>query len=34
MVVEAEIKKHNMQDQDVHTVEVLVSMRNLSGSPN
>ena len=34
MVVEAEIKKHNMEDQEVHIVEVFVSMRNLGGSPN
>ena len=34
MVVEAEMKKHNMEDQEVHTVEVLVSMKNLGGSPN
>ena len=34
MVVEAKMKKHNMEDQEVHTMEVLVSMRNLGGSPN
>ena len=34
MVVEAEMKKHNMEEQEVHTMEVLVSMRNLGGSPN
>ena len=32
MVVEE--LKHNMEEQEVHTVEVLVSMRNLGGSPN
>ena len=26
--------KHNMEVQEVHTVEVLVSMRNLCDSPN
>ena len=30
----AEELKHNMEEQEVHTVEVLVSMRNLGGSPN
>ena len=34
MVVEAERKKHTMNVQEVHTVEVLVSMKNLGGSPN
>ena len=34
MVVEAEMKKHNMEDREVHTVEVLVSKRNLGRSPN
>ena len=26
--------KHDMEKQEVHTVEVLVPMRNLGGSPN
>ena len=30
----AEELKHNVEVQKVHTVEVLVSMRNLGGSPN
>ena len=34
MVVVAERWKHTMDMQEVHTVEVLVPMRNLSGSPN
>ena len=34
VVVVAEELKHNMEEQEVHTVEVLVSMRNLGGSPN
>ena len=34
MVVVAEELKHNMEDQEVHTMEVLVSMRKLGGSPN
>ena len=34
MVVEAEELKHNMEKQEVHTMEVLVPMRNLGGSPN
>ena len=25
--------KHNVEEQEVHTVEILVSMRNLDGSP-
>ena len=33
VVVPKELK-HNMKEQEVHTVEVLVSMRNLGGSPN
>ena len=32
MVVEE--LKHNMEEQEVHTVEVLVSMRNLGSSSN
>ena len=34
VVVVAEELKYNMEEQEVHTVEVLVSMRNLGGSPN
>ena len=34
MVVEAERKKHTMDVQEVHIVEVLVPMRDLGGSPN
>ena len=34
MVVEAERKKHIVNVQEVHTVEVLVPMKNLGGSPN
>ena len=34
MVVEAEMKRHIMGVEEVHTVEVLVPMRNLCGSPN
>ena len=30
----AEELKHNMEEHEVHTVEVLVPMRNLGGSPN
>ena len=30
----AEELKDNMEKQEVHTVEVLVPMRNLGGSPN
>ena len=30
----AEELKHNVEVQKVHTVEVLISMRNLGGSPN
>ena len=26
--------KHNVEEQEVHTMEVLVSMRNLGDSPN
>ena len=34
MVVVTEELKHNVEVQKAHTVEVLVSMRNLGGSPN
>ena len=34
VVVVAEELKHNVEEQEVHIVEVLVSMRNLGGSPN
>ena len=34
VVVVAEELKHNMEKQEVHTVEVLVPMRNFGGSPN
>ena len=34
MVVEAEDLKHNMEKPEVHTVAVLVPMKNLGGSPN
>ena len=34
MVVEAEMKKHTMNVQEVHIVEVLVPMKDLGGSPN
>ena len=34
MVVEAEMKRHTVDVEDVHTVEVLDPMRNLCGSPN
>ena len=30
----AEELKHKMEKQEVHTMEVLVPMRNLGGSPN
>ena len=33
VVVDEELK-HNMEKQKVHTVEVLISLRNLGGSPN
>ena len=29
-----ELKKHDVEKQEVYTVEVLTSMRNLGGSPN
>ena len=34
MVVEAEMKKHTVNVQEIHTVEVLVPMKDLGGSPN
>ena len=34
VVVVAEELKHNMEELEVYTVEVLISMRNLSGFPN
>ena len=34
MVVEAETKRHIVDVEEVHTVEVLVPMRSLCGSPN
>ena len=34
MVVEAERKKHTVDVQEVHIVEVLVPMRDLGVSPN
>ena len=34
MVVEAETKRHTVDMEEVHTVEVLVPIRNLCGSPN
>ena len=34
MVVVAKELKDNVEEQEVHTVEVLVSMINLGGSPN
>ena len=33
-VVVAEELKHDVEKQEVYTVEVLISMRNLGGSPN
>ena len=33
VVVVVEELRHNMEKQEVHTVEVLVPMRNLCGSP-
>ena len=30
----AEMRKDTVDVQEVHTVEILVSMRNLGGSPN
>ena len=34
VVVVAEELKHDVEEQEVYTVEVLISMRNLGGSPN
>ena len=34
VVVVAEELKHDMEEQEVYTVEVLIPMRNLGGSPN
>ena len=34
MVVEAKIKQHTVNVQEVHIVEVLVPMKDLGGSPN
>ena len=34
VVVVAEELKHNMEEHEVYTVEVLIPMRNLDGSPN
>ena len=34
MVVEAEMKRHTVDVEKVHIMEVLVPMRNLCGSPN
>ena len=34
MVVDAERKKHTVNVQEVHIMEVLVPMRDLGGSPN
>ena len=34
VVVVAEESKDNMEKQEVHTMAVLVPMRNLGGSPN
>ena len=34
MVVEAKMKKHTMNVQEVHIVEVSVPMKDLGGSPN
>ena len=34
VVVVAEELKHNMEEQEVYTVEVLIPMRDLRGSPN
>ena len=33
VVVVAEELKHNMKEQEAYTVEVLIPMRNLGGSP-
>ena len=34
MVVEARTKRHTVDVEEVHTVEVLVPIRSLCGSPN
>ena len=34
VVAVADELKHNMEEQEVYTVEVLIHMRNLCGSPN
>ena len=34
VVVEAERKKHTVNVHEVHTMEVLVPIKNLGGSPN
>ena len=34
MVVEAKMKRHTLDVEEVHTVEVLVPMRNLCCSPD
>ena len=34
MVVKDEMKRHTVDVEEVHTVEVLDPMRNLCGSPN
>ena len=34
VVVVVEELKHDVEDHEVYTVEVLISMRNLGGSPN
>ena len=33
-MVEAKMKRHTMDVEEVHTVEVLDPLRNLCGSPN
>ena len=34
VVVVAEELKHDVEEQEVYTLEVLIYMRNLGGSPN
>ena len=34
VVVVVKELKHNMEEQEVYTVKVLIPMRNLCGSPN
>ena len=34
VVVVVEELKHNMEEQEVYTVEVLIPLRNCGGSPN